>query len=63
MMDNYDLFIKHDRDQQRWLDSLPKCDHCNEPIQDEDLFDVEGTLYHMECAEQEFKKKTEDYIA
>lgn len=55
-------FDRWDRDQQKELDSLPWCEHCNEPIQDEDLMDIDGTLYHLECAEREFKRKTEDYI-
>lgn len=60
--DNYDLFQAHDRKQQQWLDRCPVCEHCDQPIQDEDLFDIDGTLYHTECAEQEFKKKTDDYM-
>lgn len=59
--DNYDQWLKHDKRQTDWLNNLPRCEHCNEPIQDEDLFDIDGTLYHMECAEREFKRNTEDY--
>lgn len=55
-------FERYERRKQQWLDSLPVCEHCNEPIQDENLMDFEGTLYHLECAEREFKRKTENYI-
>ena len=55
-------FERYDRRQQQWLDSLPVCEHCNEPIQDEDLMDIDGTLYHLECAEREFKKSTWGYV-
>lgn len=61
--DNYDQWKKHDRRETDWLNSRPRCEHCNEPIQDEDLMDIEGTLYHLECAEREFKRNTEDYIS
>lgn len=60
--DNYDQWVKHDLEEQRWLKRLPRCCYCREAIQDEDLFDLDGTLYHMECAEHEFKKRTEDYM-
>lgn len=55
-------FNRYDREQAKRLAELPVCDHCSKPIQDEDLFDIEGVLYHLECAEQEFKKKTDDYM-
>ena len=60
--DNYDAWKKHDQQETDWLNSRPRCEHCGEAIQDEDLFDLEGTLYHIDCAMEEFKKKTEDYI-
>ena len=49
-------------DLDRWLDQFPKCAHCGEAITDETLFDIDGELYHIECAEEEFKKYTDDYI-
>ena len=60
--DNYDQFLKHDREEAKWLDSLPKCDYCGEPIQDDDLFDIDDVLYHMDCAKEEFMKPTENYV-
>lgn len=60
--DNYDQWKKHDREQTRWYNSLPRCEYCRQKIQDEDLMDIEGTLYHVECAEREFKRNTEDYM-
>lgn len=53
-LDNYDLWVKHDLEQQRRLDRMPRCCHCGEKIQDDDLFDIFGGLYHIECAEDEF---------
>lgn len=60
--DNHDLWEAHDREQAKRLAELPVCEICGEPIQDEDLFDLDGTLYHIECAVEEFKKKTDDYM-
>ena len=62
MEDNYSRWEHHDAEQERWLDKLPVCCLCNQPIQNERLFDIEGNLYHEECAEDEFRKWTEDYI-
>lgn len=35
MRDAYDDFIRHDAEQEEWLESRPVCDICGEPIQDE----------------------------
>ena len=62
MEDNNSRWEHHDAEQERWLDKLPVCCLCNQSIQNERLFDIEGNLYHEECAEDEFRKWTEDYI-
>lgn len=59
--DPIDFFEQHDAEQQKWLNTLPVCDQCGEPIQDEHLFDIDGTLYHIECAEDEFKRLACNY--
>lgn len=68
--DNYDLWLAHERRQQRWLDSLPHCEHCNEPIQDESLYRIDGSLFCPDCTEthypecytDEYKESTDNYI-
>ena len=55
-------FNRRDREETAWLDTLPKCEKCGEPIQDEHLFDIGGELYHIECAEELFIKSANDYI-
>ena len=49
--DNYDLYVEHEAEQERWLASRPKCDKCGEPIQDDYAFDIEGDILCYECAE------------
>lgn len=56
-------FESWDAEQNRWLEKLPVCCRCDRPIQGEHLWDVDGDLYCEECAEDEFKKRTEDYIS
>lgn len=60
-MDNYSLWEAREAFQEAWRNRQPRCCHCGEHIQDEDLWDFNGNLYHEDCAEAEFKRKTEDY--
>ena len=62
MMDNYDLWREHEARQERQLRSRPVCACCGEHIQSEALWDFDGVLYCDECAREEFRKYTEDYI-
>ena len=62
MPDNYDAFIRHESVQQEYLESLPKCDKCDEPIQDDYLFDIGGDIYCEECMNDEFRVCTDKYI-
>lgn len=62
MPDNYSQWEAHEAKQEAWLNSRPVCCHCGEPIQEEWMFDLNGFYYHVECAEEEFKKCTEDYL-
>lgn len=44
-------FDRYDREQARWLDSLPKCSICGEPIQQERAFEKNGFWICHECYE------------
>lgn len=54
-------FNQHEKEQRRRLVRFPVCACCGEPIQDERIFDIDGELYHEECADKEFRRWTEDY--
>jgi formylmethanofuran dehydrogenase subunit E len=62
MMDSvlYDLY-RHERDLQKELDRLPKCDYCDEPIQDEHFFIVDGEKFCKRCMKDNFQVRTDDY--
>lgn len=62
MMDSYDLWEENERAHSRWLKKRPICRGCCNHIQDDELFFVEGKFWCLECAEEEFKHYTEDYI-
>ena len=58
--DNYDEYKKHEAEQEAWLNKRPICEECEEPIQDETLYDIGGHLYCKSCIDN-FEKWTEDY--
>lgn len=57
-----DDFNAWDAEQNRRLERCPVCCYCGHHIQDEDLFDINGELWHIACAEREFRRDTGDYI-
>ena len=59
--DNYDMYCIYQDEQDRWLEKLPVCSVCGEPIQDDFLFDVDDELYCEECMIDTFRKSREDY--
>jgi formylmethanofuran dehydrogenase subunit E len=59
--DNYDAFRMHEAEQEGWLKRLPICEECKEPIQDDVLYDIDGTIYCEKCMKDAFRKWTEDY--
>lgn len=61
--DAYDMFMEKEAREDAWLRKRPTCSHCRKPIQDERIWDINGELYHPDCAEEEFCKWTEDYEA
>lgn len=54
-------FARHDAEQAAALELLPICDICNEPIQDEYLYDINAEFVCETCLERFFQKRTEDF--
>ena len=61
ILDNYDLWERHDREREEKLEKYPKCDYCKEPITDEYLYNVAGMVLCEDCIEK-FRERTEDYV-
>ena len=61
MEDAYSQFKSRERRLEAWLRKRPVCCYCQQPIQDENLYDIEGNLYHEDCLNDSFRKYTEDY--
>ena len=52
-------YLRYDRKREQWLETLPKCDHCKQPIQDERYFEIEGDNVCKECLEDYCEKHYE----
>lgn len=59
--DNYDAYRDHEARQEAELKRLPKCEHCGERIQDDFLYEIDGSVYCEECMNELFRHSTEDY--
>lgn len=58
--DNYDQWEAHERQQEKWLDSRPKCDRCRQAIQDDFCYETEDGLFCEECLLDKYRKPIED---
>jgi len=59
--DNYDLWARHDAEQEEALNKLPKCKICGEPIQQEDAVCICGNWYCDDCLD-DCRKAVEDIV-
>ena len=48
-------------DDARWLAKRPVCSRCGEPIQDEQLIEIDGELICLDCI-RGMTKLTDNYI-
>ena len=62
MIDNYDLFVAHDRKQAEWLEKLPVCDKCKNPIQQEKAVYYNDQWICEDCEEEFWKDIRADFL-
>ena len=55
-------FWRHEQEQEEQLKKLPKCQCCDEHIQDDYLFVVDDEIFCEECVKYWFRKPVEDFI-
>ena len=53
--DVYDLWEAQDIQKEQWRARLPQCECCGEPIQDEYIWEIEGSYYCEDCAKDQFR--------
>ena len=54
--DNYDIWQAHQGRQDRKLDDLPKCARCEDPIQDDFFYEINGENICEDCLQREFRR-------
>ena len=54
-------FLRRDREQQEWEDSLPHCECCGDPI-DDYVWEIDDEILCDECAKAKFRRDVEDYL-
>lgn len=62
MEDNYSKWEQHQQELDAALEKRPKCDYCNEPIQDDYFFEINGEFICEDCLDRFFKKCTDDFV-
>lgn len=55
-------FDRYDREMAKEYQRLPFCDECGERIEDDFLYDIDGTLICEKCIEDKYRKQTSDYM-
>lgn len=55
-------FNRWDAEQESWLAERPVCADCDEPIQDDHYFDINGEAICPDCMEGNYRKEIGDYI-
>lgn len=60
--DNYDRFAAHDAEQERLLDKLPRCCECDEPIQDDYLYEINGEYICESCLKDNYRKSVDSVM-
>ena len=48
--------------QEAQLQQCPKCSYCEEPIQDDFLYEINDELFCESCLNDNHRKAVEDYI-
>lgn len=55
-------FDRWDREQESWKALLPVCSECDEPIQSESCYEINGEYICEDCMNDNHKKYTTDLI-
>ena len=53
--DPLDDFNRRDAEEAAWLKSLPHCEDCGEPIQDEYYYNLDGEILCEDCMKDRYR--------
>ena len=55
-------FYRHDAKQTEYLERLPVCAECGEPIQTDECYEINGEIICPDCLKENYRHWTENYI-
>ena len=55
-------FDRWDDEQEEKLEKLPICSYCDQPIQDDFYFEINGECICEQCLIDNHRKRVEDYV-
>ena len=55
-------FDRYDREQQKRPKELPVCCYCNDPIEDDFCYEINGDYYCEDCLDMHFRKAVDDLV-
>lgn len=58
--DNYSQWEAHEREQEQRLAKRPVCDYCQEHIQDDFYYEINGENICEHCLDQFFRKEVDE---
>lgn len=61
MDDVYTQWQSRERRQKAWLRKRPVCAYCEEHIQEDYCYEINGECVCSVCLDREFRKATEDF--
>lgn len=55
--DNYDKWLEHEAQQDKWLSERRVCEYCGQPIQDDFFYEINGDVLCEKCLNRNFRKE------
>ena len=62
MMDNYERWARRDAELEAELEARPKCSECEEHIQDDYCYEINGEVICEHCLNAYYRKSVEEII-
>lgn len=55
-------FERYEQEKQEWLDKLPRCSECDEPIQDSQCYEINDEYICDDCMHRNHRKWVDDIV-
>ena len=53
---------EREAEHQAYIESLPRCEYCRRPIDEDTCFEVSDEYYHEDCFAEHHRKRVEDIV-